>query len=351
MTDGVDIHTIGRTGRITLNRPGVLNALDHAMSLAIERALDRWANDDGVDMVLIDSAGGRAFCAGGDIAALYASGRAGDFASARRFWADEYRLNAKLACYDKPYVALMDGIVMGGGCGISVHGTHRVVTQRSMIAMPECAIGLVPDVGLSLALARAPGRVGEFLAMTGWRIDGDDAVAFGLADVVVDAANLPELAARLEAGADPEAIAAFAKLPGAGSLAPHLDLIDRHFSHETAYECLLSLETDTSEFAGKAASMIRRASALSLACSLALIRTARGLPTVRDALRHEYRFTFRSMSDGDFLEGVRAQIIDKDRRPDWRFKSLHDVDRPLVDAMLAPLGADELDFSEQGDVQ
>jgi len=179
----IHIRVVNGVGRITLNRPKALNALSYEMCVAIEDALDEWVEGGEVKLIVIDAEGDRAFCAGGDIADLYERGMAGDFEFGQKFWADEYRLNAKIANLSIPYVALMDGITMGGGVGISAHGSDRLVTERSMIAMPECGIGLVPDVGGSYLLAKAPGHLGEFLAMTGYRMNAGDAVLAGFAGV------------------------------------------------------------------------------------------------------------------------------------------------------------------------
>lgn len=349
MADTRDIHIreAGRTGRITLERPKALNALTYDMAMAIEAAIGRWQAGDAIDLILIDAEGEKAFCAGGDIAEMYATGSRGDYAYGRRFWADEYRLNAAIADCAIPYIAVMDGIVMGGGAGISVHGSHRIVTERSMIAMPECAIGLIPDVGCSLHLAKAPGHLGEFLAMTGWRMNAADAIHAGFADMAVAAEDLDALKGRLKEAADPEVISGFVRSAGEGTLTPHLAAIDRHFSGETALDCLRSLEGDGSDFAQKAAGMIRKACPLSVGCTFDLIRRVRQLDRIEDALTLEYRFTWRSMSDGDFVEGVRAQIIDKDRNPRWKVARLEDLDPAEIEAMLAPLGADELKLGRE----
>ncbi|MCF6322415.1 MAG: 3-hydroxyisobutyryl-CoA hydrolase, partial [Rhizobiaceae bacterium] len=193
MPQDINIRIEGKAGRITLNRPDSLNALTYEMVLEIEAALLQWREDEQVSLVIIDAAGEKAFCAGGDIQKLYDTGIRGEYQFMRIFWRDEYRLNALIASYPKPYVAFMDGIVMGGGVGVSAHGSHRIVTGRTMLAMPECAIGLVPDVGGSLLLAKAPGHVGELMGVSGARLDGADAIHAGFADALVDVDRLDKL--------------------------------------------------------------------------------------------------------------------------------------------------------------
>ena len=223
------IRAEGRAGRITLTRPQALNALTHAMVRDIDATLAAWEGDDSVAFVLVDAEGPRAFCAGGDIAEVYASGRRGDFASGARFWADEYRMNARMARYPKPCVALMQGFVMGGGVGISGHGSHRVVGATTRVAMPECAIGLVPDVGASAILAAAPGRLGEYLGLTGHRMGPGDAIRAGFADSFIPEDRWPDLAAAVVDASDPsEAVAAFADPAPPGALSLEADEADVH---------------------------------------------------------------------------------------------------------------------------
>jgi enoyl-CoA hydratase len=241
----------------------------------------------------------------------------------------------------------MDGIVMGGGAGISVHGSHRIVTERSMVAMPECAIGLVPDVGCTFHLSRAPGHLGEFLAITGWRMDAADAIHAGFADKKIASEKQSDLKDRLEELSSPAIIADHAEQPGEGTLAQHLAAIERHFARDTALECVASLEADGSVFAQQAAKMIRRGCPLSVACAFEMVRRVRSLNSVTEALALEYRFTYRSMSDGDFIEGIRAQIIDKDRNPAWRIARLEDVTPDHIEAMLASLGQNELELARE----
>ncbi len=342
----IHIRITGRAGRITLDRPKALNAMSYNMCLAIEAALDAWRDDDTVDLVIIDAEGDKAFCAGGDIQELYDTGRAGDFAFGQKFWRDEYRLNAKIAEYPKPYVAFMQGFVMGGGVGISCHGSHRIVCESSQIAMPECGIGLVPDVGGSLILAHAPGRLGEYLGTTGTRMGPADAILAGFADTYVPQEAWPDLIARLEETGDAGLIAEAGIAPPEGTLAARQPQIDAAFGGEDLRAILNALKSEDTEFTASALKALGRNSPLSMACTIEIIHRLRG-PTadIRKALELEYRFTFRAMEHGDFLEGIRAAVIDKDRSPTWQ----HDLDTPpslAATQMLMPLGKDALRFDE-----
>ncbi len=336
LEDDIHIRKVGHVGRITLTRPKALNALTYEMCLAIEETLDEWAEDD-LSLVLIDAEGERAFCAGGDIAELYQTGKAGDYEYGRTFWADEYRLNAKIKQYSIPYIAIMDGITMGGGVGISAHGSDRVVTEGSMVAMPECGIGLVPDVGGSFILSRSPGHLGEYLAATGYRMGPGDAVLAGFADLQVQRDRLGELKQALEETGDLAVLGEFAGPADPPQTGPYLKAIDQHFSKPTAVECVLSLESEDSDWARETAKLMRRGCPLSVACAYEMIRRARSLDELEQALEAEYRFTFRSMSDGELIEGIRAQIIDKDRDPKWRLQRLEDLGETDIERMLAPL--------------
>ncbi|MEO0999154.1 MAG: enoyl-CoA hydratase/isomerase family protein, partial [Pseudomonadota bacterium] len=320
-----------------------LNALTHEMVLEMERVLRRWAEDPAVALVIVDGAGERAFCAGGDIQKLYETGRAGDFAYGRRFWTDEYRLNALIAAYPKPYVAIMAGFVMGGGVGVSAHGSHRVVTETTQVAMPECGIGLIPDVGGSHLLARAEGHVGEYYGLTGARMSGMDAVLVNFADLKVDGRDLPRLVARLAETGDAERIYDFGTDDVRSELAAIEDVVSAHFSAPTVPEIVAQLAMDPDPWAVAAKKAIGRNSPLSLATALVAIRAAREEPGVVPALRREYRFVARCMERGDFLEGIRAAVIDKDRTPAWP-DTLEMLDPGRVAEMLAPLGPAELDL-------
>jgi enoyl-CoA hydratase len=341
----VRIRVDGRAGRITLTRPQALNALTHEMARAIDAALVGWAEDPAVALVVIDAEGPRAFCAGGDIASIYADGRQGDFAPAQRFWAEEYRMNARIARYPKPFVALLHGFVMGGGVGIAGHGSHRVVGESAQVAMPECGIGLIPDVGGTQLLADAPGHLGEYLGLSGARMGPGDALFAGFADAFVPEAAWPELVAALAAGGDPAAIEAFAKPAPEAPLAGLREFIDDAFAAPDL--AAIGARLEASDWGHGVRKVLARQSPLSMACTLELVRAARRDPGVEKALRREYRFTWRSQTDGDLLEGIRAAVIDKDRKPVWRDTqdSLRGED---IAAMLAPLGAQELDLGNGG---
>lgn len=342
MTGDIDIRKTGATGRITLNRPAALNAVTYPMVLAIEAALDGWADDDDVRMVVIDAIGDKAFSAGGDIQDMYDRGRAGDFAYGRKFWRDEYRMNYKLAKFPKPYAAFMQGFTMGGGVGVSCHGSHRVVCENSRIAMPECGIGLVPDVGGSLLLARAPGRLGEYLGTTAARMGPGDAIFAGFADYYIPRAAWPDLIMQLEQSGDWTAIDAAAEAVPEAGLTPLLPEIDAHFAGETLGDILRSLRSADTEFARQSLAALGRSAPLSAACTVEMMHRLRATEDIARALELEYRFTFRSFDTGDFVEGIRAAIIDKDRQPRWSHASVDEVTSMDVSRMLMPLGKDAL---------
>ena len=329
----------GRAGRITLNRPKALNALTYEQAIAIERILDEWAADDSVHVVIVDGAGERAMCAGGDVMALYNKrDDGGEFAA--QFWRDEYRLNAKIGRYAKHYVAIMDGIVMGGGIGIAGHGSHRIVTERSSLAMPETTIGLVPDVGGMWLLANAPGRMGEYLGLLSERMAAADAIYAGFADTFVEADRLEDMiAAMADADGDPIGVAAasFAAAPAPATHAQRQDDIDQLFSGDTLEEIVSNLEASDVDWAAGALKAIEQRSPLALKLTLAAVRAARGLDSLEAALNLEYRLTCRLFERGEFIEGIRALLIDKDKAPKWNPPTIEAVSDDLVAEIMAPL--------------
>ena len=332
MTRDLSIRKEGVAGRITFTRPQALNALSHEMALAIHAALRGWEGDSEVKLVVIDAEGERAFCAGGDIAAVYHAAKAGDHAEGQSFFFDEYRMNAEIANYPKPVVAFMQGFVMGGGVGVGGHASHRIVGDSTRIAMPESGIGLIPDVGGSWLLARAPGHLGEYLMLTADRMGPGDAIKAGFADLYLPEAEWPALIETLIQTGDLSALQ--------GRTPPDAPLSARDlsaFAGADTAAIIAVLEAQGDEAALKP---IRRNSPLSMAAGLRLVRESRGDARIEDSLAREYRFTHRATQFGDFVEGVRAQVIDKDRNPQWTA----DASDAAVDAILAPLGAEELHF-------
>ncbi|WP_030297660.1 enoyl-CoA hydratase/isomerase family protein [Streptomyces katrae] len=336
--DTVLLATDGRTGLITLNRPRALNALTHPMVLRIDAALRAWEQDPGVDQVLIRGAGERGLCAGGDIRAIHDDAKAKTSASAD-FWRDEYRLNARIARYPKPYVALMDGIVMGGGVGVSAHGSVRVVTERSRVAMPETGIGFVPDVGGTYLLGRAPGLLGTHLALTGTAVGAADALLCGLADHFVPAGRLPELTRALSGSPAAEVLPQFSGNPAPGELADRRDWIDRCYAADTVEEIVERLLTEGDPAAKEAAETLLAKSPTSLKVTLAAVRRARALGPLEQVLVQEYRVSCNALRASDLVEGIRAQVVDKDRNPRWSPAALADVSDADVERFFAPLGA------------
>ncbi len=317
----------GRAGFVTLNQPASLNALNREMCTAFHRQLKAWRDDPRVKAVVVTGAGGRAFCAGGDVRAVYRYGP-GSPLGYQYFW-DEYRLDAAIAHYPKPYVALIDGVVMGGGVGISVHAPHRVVTEKCLFAMPETAIGLFPDVGVTRFLKRCPGRIGPYLALTGARLNAADVRYIGFATAHVPSVKMAELAKALEDG-DPAAIAQFATDPGAAPIAARQAGIDRVFAPDRVEQIA------SPELAGK--------SPTSLKIAAKQMREVDDRP-VDEVLKIDYRIACRCVDGHDYFEGVRALLIDKDQKPRWDPARLEDVTEATIDAYFAPL-AQELEIGD-----
>lgn len=326
---------------IVLDRPRALNALTHAMVRGIAAALDAWERDPEATTVVLAGAGDRGFCAGGDVVAIHADAVSGG-SGALDFWRDEYTLNARIARYPKPIVALMRGLVLGGGVGLAGHARHRVVTDDSAVGMPETIIGFVPDVGGTWLLSHAPGELGTFLALTGRPTDAAGAIVAGLADAVVPSVSLDRLVEDLAsddpATADPSAAIERYAVPAAGSaLADDREWIDRCFAGHSVSHILAAVRAEGYD---SVADAIESRSPTALAVTLAALRRARGLPTLEDALVQEFRVASRFLRVPDLAEGIRAQLIDKDRAPKWNPPSLDDIDAGFVDSFFAPLPDD-----------
>jgi len=339
----------GAAGIITLNRPKALNAVTHEMVRALTRQLEAWADDGAVTRVIIQAAGERAFSAGGDIRALYELGRAGRQAEALTFWREEYPLNAMIKSYPKAYVALIDGIVMGGGVGVSVHGSHRVAGDRYQFAMPEVGIGFFPDVGATWFLPRVPGELGTWVGLTGDRLKTADAVAAGIATHHVRSERFPDLTDALCGNVSVDAIlAAFAEPAGEGPVAARRAAIDRLFAGDTVEHILEALDAEAAggpdgEWAASTAAAMRLKSLTSLKLALAQVRRGRDW-SFEDCMKAEFRIVSRIVHGHDFYEGVRAVIVDKDNAPRWRPALLGDVTEAEVERHFASLGDDELEL-------
>jgi len=345
-TDEILFERRGAAGLVTLNRPKALNAVTHGMVRALAAQLEQWAHDDAVTRIVVTGAGERAFSAGGDIRHLYDLGQAGKHGEMLDFWRDEYPLNAVIKSYRKPYVSLIDGIVMGGGVGVSVHGSHRVAGDRYSFAMPEVGIGFFPDVGATWFLPRMPGGLGAFCALTGERFNAADAVAAGLATHRVPSARFPALIDGLTGTVSVDAVlAAFAEPAGEGPIVARKGAIDRLFGGDTVEHILAALDAEAgsagadADWAGKTAATIRAKSPLSLKVALAQVR--RGAQwDFAACMRAEFRIVSRIVEGHDFYEGVRAVIVDKDNAPRWKPASLAEVSGAMVERHFAPLPAE-----------
>ncbi len=334
----------GGLGRITLNRPKAINSLTHPMVETIARTLTAWETDDAVDAVVVSGAGDRGLCAGGDVVAIYHDAKTGGSGS-RRFWHDEYLLNAYIGRYPKPYVAVMNGITMGGGVGISAHGSVRVVTETTKMAMPEVGIGFIPDVGGTYILSRTPGLLGVHAALTGAPFSGADAIAMGFADHFVPQDRLESFVDAIEADGVDAAVAAFAQEPPASALLAQREWIDHCYAQETVADIVAALR-DHGGAAAEAADLIASRSPVAVSVTLEAVRRAAKLDTLEDVLRQEFRISCASLRSHDLVEGIRAQLIDKDRNPKWSPASLPQVTPADVEAYFASADPD-LTFDEE----
>ena len=344
MTDESDIASRidGGVGFVTLNRPKAINSLNQSMVDGLRAVLTAWEQDDAISAVVLSGAGERGLCAGGDVVAIYHSARA-DGAEARRFWHDEYLMNGQIGRFPKKYVALMDGIVMGGGVGVGAHANTRVVTETTKMAMPEVGIGFIPDVGGACLLSRAPGSLGLHAALTGAPFSGADAIALGFADHYVPHDKLDALRQAIAADGVESAIAAHTVEPPASQLAAQRDWIDDCYAGDTVADIVAALRSHDAGPANDAADLIATRSPIALSVTLEAVRRAAKLDTLEDVLAQDYRVSSASLRSHDLVEGIRAQLVDKDRNPKWSPASLAQVSAADVEAYFAPVD-DELTF-------
>jgi len=342
----------GSAGIIRLNRPKAINAVTLEMFRDIDKALDQFEADPAVAVIVLEGAGERGLCAGGDIRALWESSKVnGDLGSI--LWREEYILNARIKKFPKPYVAFMDGIVMGGGVGLSAHSSHRVVTDRTKLAMPEVGLGFFPDVGGTFLLSRSPGEIGTYFGLTGTTMNGPDAVHARFADAVVPSARLPalrEVLTKVRPGTMSIEVRAlidgFATGEQAGPVAAKQAEIDRLFGYDRMEDIVAALKRDGSELAQAALKTLGEKSPRGMVVTLRLLRLARKAATLEQCLVREYRAALEVFRSEDFREGVRAAVIDKDRNPRWSPPRIEDVTPEMVAPYFAEIGADELEFDQ-----
>ncbi len=343
----------GSAGIIRLNRPKAINAVTLEMFRDIDKALDAFEADPAVAVIVLEGAGERGLCAGGDIRALYDSSKVqGDLGKV--LWREEYILNARIATFPKPYVAFMDGIVMGGGVGLSAHSRHRVVTERTKLAMPEVGLGFFPDVGGTWLLSRAPGEIGSYFGLTGQTMNGPDAIYARFADAVVPSVSLPalrEVLTRIRPGALSIEVKAlidgFATGETSGPVAAMQSNIDGWFAHDRMEDVVDSLRRDGSELAQSTLKTLSEKSPRGMVVTLKLLRLARHASSLEECLVREYRAALEVFRSDDFREGVRAAVIDKDRNPKWSPPEIEDVTPAMIAPYFAEIGADELVFGQQ----
>ncbi len=343
MTEDVHIHTHGSVGHLSLNRPKALHALTLEMCHAMSAALADWADDETVTAVIVDHAEGRGFCAGGDIAFLRNSALNDGGASGRKFFHDEYQLNHQLFTFPKPVIAFMDGITMGGGVGISQPAKYRVATENTRFAMPETGIGLFPDVGGGWYLSRLGGRIGQFLALTGARLDGAECVWAGLATHYLPSEKLAEAKARISEhpGRIGGILGELSITPPEPRIAQNADRIARHFGSDLYEDILASLVADESDWAQKERDTLGTKSPQTCKVALRELRDSMALDNFADEMRMEYRIAARVLTRPDFAEGVRAVIVDKTGDPQWDPATPEGVSEELIDSIFAPLPEDE----------
>jgi enoyl-CoA hydratase len=340
----------GAAGIIRLNRPKALNAMTLEMSLGIDAALDQFEADPAVAVVVLEGAGERGLCAGGDIRGLWESSKVGGDLG-KIFWRQEYVMNARIAKYPKPYVAFMDGLVMGGGVGLSAHSGNRVVTEKTKLAMPEVGLGFFPDVGGTWLLSHSPGEIGTYFGLTGQTMNGPDAIYSGFADAVIPSAKWPVLRdalTKVRAGVSStevkKLIDGFSTGETAGPVAAMQATIDKWFAYDRMQDIIAALKADGSELAQATLKTLSEKSPRGMVVTLKLLRLSRNAKSLEECLVREYRAALQVFASDDFREGVRAAVIDKDRNPKWSPPRIEDVTPEMVAPYFAEIGADELKF-------
>lgn len=351
-SEEIAFHRRGGLAEIEMTRPKALNALTLEMIRHLDPRLKAWAKEPEVQAVILRGQGEKAFCAGGDVRAVWEAGRAGDDLT-RRFFYEEYTLNRRIHTFPKPYVALIDGITMGGGVGLSVHGSHRVAGDRTVVAMPETAIGFFPDVGATYVLPRLPGEIGLYMALTGARIKAADACYLGFATHYVPSTRVHEVADALAASqwqGDPRGVVdkvleGFAADPGPAPLSERREAIDSCFGRDSVEEIVAALEREDSDWARETLATMEQRSPTSMKLAFAALRRGAGM-SFDDCMVMEYRISQGCMAGHDFYEGIRAVLVDKDHSPAWRPARLGEVTDAEVERYFAPLGGRDLAFDD-----
>jgi len=332
----ISLRVHGKAGRITLQRPKALNAMTYEMCLAIEKILIEWKYEPKIEIIIIDAEGERAFCSGGDISDLYEAGNKRNYNYGKKFWDDEYRLNALISKYPKPYIAFMQGFTMGGGVGISCHGSHRIVCETSKIAMPECSIGLIPDVGGSLLLSRAPSNLGYYFGLTGIQMNASDAIYSGFADVYIPKNKWKNVINSLEKSGDISILKKYSKNLSKSQLADNKKFFERAFKSKNLSQIVNFFSKSENELARLALKNMKKNCPIAMSYTLEMLSRLTPQSSIEDALNLEYRFTSRAQEHGSFQEGVRAAIIDKDRKPKWKYE-IDQVPREVIEEFFKPI--------------
>ncbi len=336
----------GNIGWLTLNRPEVLNALSLSIIREIAKILKEWEEIPTIKAVIIQGAGDKAFCAGGDVRAVYEAKKSGDLETCDAFFREEYTLNAHIHAYKKPYIAIIDGIAMGGGLGISINGSHRIVTERALLAMPETGIGFFPDVGATTFLNKTPDSIGLYLGLTGYRLRAEDALWSGLATHFILSSDLTVFKEELSKGISLEsALSTYCqKFQVKGFLENHSDVIKKHFSHHSLRQIIESLGGDSSPFAQNTLNILMANSPTSLAVVFRQLKEEGPHLSFMDRMKLEFRLSQRFIQDHDFSEGVRAVLVDKDKLPQWKPDKIEDLTSQEIDHYFSPLHKKELNI-------